>query len=175
MFLDALGDKTADWAAVVMAGFALGATTWQAAITRRHNKLSVTPMLMFHHEKNITTEGTHFKFVIKNVGIGVATVTDRYFTVKGQRYSPKDPKKVIKEICNIAIGQVFQYAITSEGLFGPKAKIPAGAEITLLAVFFPGMKAPELHEVVETLAEKVDFVVEYKSIYGEKYSSRDDE
>lgn len=175
MFLDVIGDKAADWAAVIVAGFAFVATAWQGAITRRHNKLSVTPMLMFHHEKRITAEGTHFRFVIKNVGIGVAAVTDRYFTIKGQRHSPTDPKKVIKEICNIAVGNMFQYAITSEGLFGPKAKIPAGAEITLLSVFFPGMKAPELHEVVETLAERIDFVVEYESIYGDKYSTRDDE
>ena len=80
----------------------------------------------------------------------------------------------MKELCNAVIGNAYKYHILSSGMFGVSAKIPSGAEITLIKIFFPDVGEDQL-ELIEVLAEKAVFVINYESIYGEKFSYRTDE
>lgn len=158
-----------DWAAVLIASLAFAATIWQGIIARKHNRISVTPMLVKHVDRVINNEGIKVSLVIKNVGPGTALVIDRYFLLRKEKFSPRNPNHLIKEICEATIGQVLNYQIVTAGMFGPSAKIPPGAEITLATLFFPGLR-PEAQEAIDALTDKADFVIEYKCLYGEKYS-----
>lgn len=158
-----------DWLTIIIALLALGAVIWQGIIFRRHNKISVTPMIVHHIDTNISNNGIYVSLKIRNVGSGPALVTDRYFVLRGERYIPRHPDHLIKEILESTIGKTLHYQIITSGMFGPKAKIPAGAEITLVSVFFPDLH-PDAIETIEALTDKADFIVKYECLYGETYT-----
>ena len=163
-----------DWGAIVVALLALGAAIWQGIISRRHNRISVTPMIVHHVDTDIRRDGISVSIKIRNVGSGTALVTDRYFLLRGERFIPRTPNHLIKEIVEATIGKALHYQIVTSGMFGPRAKIPAGAEITLATVFFPGLH-PDAQETIEALTDKADFVVAYKCLYGETYTYHSNE
>ncbi|RJX33031.1 MAG: hypothetical protein C4516_03025 [Oxalobacter sp.] len=165
----------ANWVSIVIAVAALGVTFWQVSVARRHNKLSVLPMIVHHNKKNITNQGTTFSYVIKNVGIGPALITDRYFEIQSNRFIPNETGHLIKELCDKLIGRSHEYHVLSSGMFGAKAKIPAGAEFTLAEILFPRIVREDQVQIIEALFEKAAFVIKYESIYGEQFSYHTDE
>lgn len=173
--------KLTDWIAIGIAIFAFGAAFWQArearkqaALTREHNKISTLPMLVHHEDWDLRPEGLVLSLGIKNVGVGVALIKDRYFTYEKNRFTPKKQGRVMHELCELLFQQIIPYQVTSTGLFGKSAKIPPGASITLVRILFPNPQ-PTLQEVVEGLASKASFVVEYESVYKEifRYSTNE--
>lgn len=88
--------KISDWVAIGVALLAFGAAIWQACearkqagIAREHNKMSVLPILVHHEGWHNTPDGLLVSLTVKNVGVGVALITDRFFTVEGERFSPE--------------------------------------------------------------------------------------
>lgn len=131
-------------------------------------------MIVPHTDTNITDRGITLSFTIKNVGIGPALVTDRYFTVQGEIFKPKTPNHLLRELCESLIGRALNYQIISSGMIGKSGKIPAGSQINLITLFFPGLH-PDGMTLIEALADKVQLVIEYKSIYGEGFVYKSNE
>jgi hypothetical protein len=158
-----------DIASFSVATLAFLATFWQGWVARKHNRHSVTPMIVQHTETNINDTGITVNFAIRNAGVGPAIVTDRYFSIGGTKFIQQNQSDVIKDLCAQLIGKSLDYRIISSGMFGMSAKLPAGSEFKLLTLFFPGLH-PDSLPVVDALTSKADFVVEYKSIYGEPFT-----
>lgn len=166
--------KISDWLSIIVAGLAFGVTWWQAKITREHNKMSVTPMLVSGNHWELSPTALTVSFVVKNAGVGVALVSDRYFTFEGNRFNPLQADLTIEELCALAFKKIVPYHVANTGLFAEKAKIPPGAELTIAKLVFPNPQT-DLREVVIGLTNKIDFHVKYECLYGEKFrfSTRD--
>lgn len=160
--------KISEWASIAVAGLAFGVTWWQAKITREHNKISVTPMLVSGNHWDLTPDALTVSFVVKNAGVGVALVTDRYFTFEGNRFNPQQSDSTIEELCTLTFKKILLYHVASTGLFGKKAKIPPGSELTVAKLVFPNPH-PDLRDVIVGLTSKIDFHVHYECLYGEKF------
>jgi hypothetical protein len=161
--------KISDWVSIAVAGLAFGATWWQAKITREHNKISVTPMLVNGNHWDLSPTALTVSFAIKNAGVGVALVTDRYFTFEGNRFTPQQSDSTIEELCALTFKTFLPYHVASTGLFGKKARIPPGSELVLAKLVFPNPHS-DLRDVVIGLTSKIDFHVQYECLYGEKFS-----
>jgi hypothetical protein len=161
--------KISDWVSIFVATLAFGATWWQARINRKHNKISVTPMLVSGNHWERSPKELTVSFVVKNAGVGVALVSDRYFTFEGNRFNPLQADSTIEELCALAFKNFLQYHVAHTGLFGKKARIPPGAELTIARIVFPNPH-PDLREVVVGLTSKIEFHVNYECLYGEKFS-----
>lgn len=74
-------------ASLFIASLAMLATTYQAWVTRRHNRLQVQPLIMLEYpqEARPTMDGTHlFGCRIHNVGLGPANVSAIKYTLDGK-------------------------------------------------------------------------------------------
>ncbi len=169
------GSNVSGWAAIAIAALALLATCWQAIearkqakLNREHNKISMLPMLVHHENWNLHPDGLMFDLIIRNVGPGVALIKDRYFTYENNRFTPKEQGRAAQELCSLLFQQIIPYKIISTGMFGKTAKIPPGASITLVQILFQNPHQ-ELRGVVEELASKASFEVEYKSVYKDSF------
>lgn len=170
-----------DWVAIGVALLAFGAAIWQAcesrkqaAIAREHNKMSVLPILVHHEGWHNTPDGLVVSLTVKNVGVGVALITDRFFTVEGERFSPERKSSTVEELVDRIFKRTLQYKIITTEFFGPAARIPPGASFTIVKLLFPNAH-PNLREVVEAMTSKVSFDVSYESVYKEsfKFSTSD--
>lgn len=173
--------KISDWVAIGVALLAFGAAIWQAresrkqaAIARDHNKMSVLPILVHHEGWHNTPDGLLFSLTVKNVGVGVALVTDRFFTFEGERFSPQRISSTVEDLVDRMFKRTLKYKIITTEFFGPSARIPPGASFTIVKLLFPNAH-PNLREVVEAMASKVSFQVTYESVYKEsfKFSTSD--
>lgn len=167
--------KISDWVAIGIATLAFGAAIWQAmesrkqaAISREHNKMSVLPILVHHESWDSRPEGLVVSFTIKNVGVGVALITDRYFTFEGNRFTPQRASNMVEEFLALVFKRTLNYQLISSEFFGPNARIPAGATFTIAKVLFPN-PYPNLREVIEAMTSKADFVATYESVYKEPF------
>ena len=164
-----------DWVAIGVAGLALAAACWQArearaqaAITRAHNKITTLPMLVQHEDWDLRDEGLVLRLSLRNVGMGVALVKDRYFTYEKRRFIPQKQGRVVQELADLLFKNFIPFRVLGTSMFGEKAKIPPGTSITLISILFHNPH-PELQEVVEGLASKASFEVEYESVYSEQF------
>lgn len=167
--------KISDWVAIGVALLAFGAAIWQAcesrkqaAISREHNKMSVLPILVHHLGWHHTHDGLVVSLTLKNVGVGVALITDRFFTVEGQRFSPERKSSPVDELVSHIFKRTLKYTIITTEFFGPAARIPPGASFTIVKLLFPDAH-PNLREVVEAMISKVTFEVSYESVYRESF------
>lgn len=164
-----------DWLAIGVAGLALAVACLQArearkhaAIARDHNKITTLPMLVHHEDWDLRDEGLVLRLSLKNVGMGVALVRDRYFIFENRRFNPRKQGFVVHEIVDLLFKPVIPFRVLSTSMFGVKAKIPPGSSITLVTILFQDPH-PQLKEVVEGLASKASFEVEYESVYKEHF------
>lgn len=167
--------KISEWVAIGVALLAFGAAIWQAcesrkqaAIAREHNKMSVLPILVHHLGWHNTPDGLLVSLSMKNVGVGVALVTDRFFAIEGKRFSPERKSSTIEELVDHIFKRTLQYKILATEFFGPAARIPAGASFDIVKILFPKAH-PGLREIVEAMTKEVAFEVVYESVYKESF------
>jgi len=168
--------KITDWVAVCVAVGAVIAAIWQAkesrkqaAIAREHNKMSVMPILVHHEYWHTTPEGLVVSLTLKNVGVGVALVTDRYFTFEDKRFNPQRNSSVVEELMTLIFQRTLNYQLVTSEFFGVNARIPPGASYTVAKLLFPNPH-PNLREVIEAMTSKANLVVAYESVYKEPFT-----
>lgn len=157
----------------VVAGWAI--LGWQdfrckrAWLAHRHNRLSVRPLLVWHVGRHATNEGASIVYTLRNVGLGPAVITDRYFTRGDERFSA--PEAVVNEVAAF-VKTVFEdkteYRLRSYGLPGRHAALPSQAHVVVSEIFFPGARLEQLPEL-EELAGKTNFHVKYECMYGQAF------
>ncbi len=161
-------------ASAFIATLAFGATIWQGWITRRHNHLSVRPLLVWHVARNNSPEFAEITFSLKNKGIGPAIISDRYFTVRGARFHPSGLKTdEVQELVTTTLAGQFQYTLRQFGLPGNEAAIVAQEEIIVAKIAFHRMRPEVLTEVAKSFGY-IQFCADYESLYGHKFKLRTD-
>ena len=130
------------FAALVVAVCALVVTVWQGVVTRKHNRLSVTPVLTLYRRE---IDGV---ITVKNNGIGPALIISQEVYFRGEPLEEESFQKAIPHFID-------------SGHLLPGAAIAPGDEVMLFksAAYLDGSHMEVLQEL--------RFRITYKSIYNE--------
>ena len=143
---------------------ALGLTIWQGYLTRKHNKLSVKPII----DSMQDSHGSSFKLSIENHGLGVALVSDIKYFLKETEVSKTDFGLAFNEIISKIGGQngkMGTFDISKDNLFPLKA----GSDFTLLEADI-SLEAELVSQCRNLFMNHFTFEVDYTCLYGEKYN-----
>ena len=154
---------------VAVALLAFFATTWQAWLAHKHNRLSVRPFLAWHINRDSSSDGATITYSVKNLGLGPAVVKDRYFTKDGARFAtPTLATDEVSVFLSSVLENKLRYQLRTFGLPGRGAAIPSQGEVVIGRIHFPGARTEQL-DSFEEMAGDVDFHVEYESMYQERF------
>lgn len=131
-----------DVAALVVAACALVVTVWQGVVTRKHNRLSVTPVLTLYRRE---IDGL---ITVKNNGIGPALIISHEVYFRGEPLEDDSFQNALPHLVD-------------SGHLLPGAAIAPGDEVML---FKSATYVDNSH--VEVL-QALNFRIKYKSIYNE--------
>jgi hypothetical protein len=157
----------------VAAGFialcSLGATIWQAWISRKHNRLTVRPVLSLQRDKTIDDNAITWSFEVRNVGTGPALVKSFALTLNGDVHVPEAPgADLVKDLLKAAWGDRYRYVLRKHGVLGVGSVIASGESYVLGAVEFPGMSEAVVDAILESPV--IGLRLGYESLYGERAS-----
>ena len=147
---------------VAIAIAALGFTAWQAYVTRKHNRLSVRPCLVFY--RNVTDKAPRIQIVLRNSGLGPAFTTDFRVSINS--------RPLVTTIARTWGNSV----VTEWGMSGyrfeaitpdRKGAIAPNEELIILSV-----EAVEEPAVLQKKVHQLDIEVDYESAYKEKFKVR---
>ncbi|WP_319237476.1 hypothetical protein [uncultured Propionivibrio sp.] len=153
-------------ASAVIAVFALVATVWQAWVTRKHNRLSVKPLLNTWSETN--GGAGIYEARLKNIGIGPAIIDS--FEV---RVDDKMVEGNGLDVIDSAVKAMFPSnapSVLYKSCMAKGGALGAGEGITIVRIQFSPLAMPTYDEF-EQMKKRVRLTVRYKSIYKhEQYS-----
>jgi hypothetical protein len=155
--------------AAIAAVVAIGISVWQLGVQREHNRISLKPLLDPYTDHSRNGDEMVFSYLLKNHGIGPATIETAVFENNGKEYpihegSTDKIEKLVKDV----LGDQVQYQIERTTCFGPESVMPAGDERLLLKIRFPTWTEPYQAAVSKAVLE-TSFTVAYTSIYGETF------
>ena len=149
---------------------------WQVFVTRRHNRLSMRPVLDMHIDATFQPTGTGYtpvpgygeaSFLIRNTGVGPAMIDAYDVTVDGDhvptnRAEPQQAK--LRELLNRNMSiRVFT--------FSGQYSIRPNADVALLRLGTQCTSETEWGGVIEIL-KRCQIEIEYHSLYGERFKFR---
>ncbi len=142
---------------------ALVFSLWQAAESRRHNRLSFRPHLTTwterHPEKGI------FELELVNNGLGPAIIKTSTFLLDGVPLGENSITALQAEMNKLFPRNSFELGV---GSFENGAAMSPNERITMLRVRF--LKEPYASgNVVEQFLERGDLEITYRSFYGEEF------
>ena len=160
-------------AATFIAACALIATVWQAHLTRKHNRLSVRPILVWERSRIVRNDGIELIYSVRNHGVGPAIIRDRFFLLKGNRFSTEDAHgDEILELSQALLKDKIQYFLLQHGLPGTKTTIPQNGEHVIARVYFPSITSLQLEATLGELDE-VTFCLNYASLYNKRFELKE--
>ncbi len=164
---DSIGDNAANIIALASAAF----VAYQAWLTRIHNRLSVRPHLQTHTSTH--TELGHlptlsYVYELRNNGLGPAVIKDWTVFLDGVK-QVLPTGKVVDQLIRGLIPNPLQ--ITTR-FIGQDEVIRANDSQVLLAIRLPPLNGEQLKAFEEQL-NRLDLVVNYTSMYGEKVQPLD--
>lgn len=149
-------ETTIALSSVVIAFCALLVSLQQMAIQRKHNRLSVRPLLQ---SGRVSTTQFPFQWHIRNVGSGPAIVTKYRVTIGSQTMDFPSNKLLMSVLSSEGIkGYKGSYS------FDSKSCMKAEEEIRLIE--FDVSEVPNCLEKIE----RIYWEIEYQSLYDEKFS-----
>lgn len=146
---------------IVIALAALGATIWQGLLTRRHNRLSVTPRLRVDCDH---PDDGEVVVTLMNTGLGPAVILG--YEVKAESAGRELPRvgRLGEAVRALGVAERF-YAYTPS----PGDVFAAGETRTLLS-FKPAKDTHEERERVVGALSSVTLHLDYESMYGDRQS-----
>lgn len=177
LFWQFLGDNVAS----IIAACAMGATFWQAMITRRHNKLSVKPHLTLKTAIETSGESRYLvSLSIKNTGLGPAVIQDFNLFIDDKKINllPNDESCArLSEHIYSAFSFFDGYPngqslyASAKGSFLLKGEIlPEKSERILYELDAPKEVGLGFDDTQATnLLNRVFFDIKYKSLYNDSY------
>lgn len=154
---------------VFIAMCAVYATYWQTQHSRRHSELSVRPLLCWHKKKKTTDAGCIVTFTVKNLGLGPAIVRKRFFTVGSEKFDVEpDDDGLVETVASKAIGDKFVFRVLQSGTPGEGSALPSSGDFLIAELLFAGMGTNAAEAALRSLPD-LDFVVEYESMYKERF------
>jgi hypothetical protein len=153
---------------LIVAGLALVLTLWEARESRRHNRLSVRPLLAFSTGRVRTDGGCNYSFSITNQGIGPALIADRYFVQAGKRVADDETIDYPRSAFSLQLTGKHDFKFVSSRLPGKKSAILPGETILLCEVF---VKTPPNSDTIPgpEIFSGLELEIRYESFYGEKF------
>ena len=153
-------------AAEIIACCAFFLAVWQGFVTRHHNKLSVTPQLVF--ETTVQAKPRQVSVHLNNSGIGPAEVISfKYF------FDGKDLDSSELDVMFEYIGESFYNGKELEaggGVFRVGQYLSVGSRCLLFYVQTdPSLDETLNHQELIKNLKRLQIEVEYKSLYGKKY------
>jgi hypothetical protein len=145
-------------AAVVVAVIALFISVWEAVTSRRHNRLSVRPLVCM---ELCTTD--HMSLVLNNNGLGPAVIMRYLFEIplpKGGSRTLTDPRGIREVIGDVGLDHVTLWR-------GDQGDVVASQSSVVLMDL--GLVGEEEQARVLAKLEGVTFALEYKSLYQESF------
>ena len=154
----------------VIALGALAATYWQTRHSISHSVLSVRPLLCWHKKKMTTDAGCIVTFSVRNLGLGPAVVRKRFFSVGSERFDVEpDDDGLVESVASKAIGNKFVFRVLQSGTPGKGSALQSGGEFLIAEFLFDGMGINAAETALRSLPD-LDFVVEYESMYEERFT-----
>ncbi|WP_144180454.1 MULTISPECIES: hypothetical protein [unclassified Pseudomonas] len=141
----------------IVALCALGASLYQAYLSRLHNRLSVKPHLALHFEQRPGI----YKIELRNDGIGPAIITSASLMNRGA-VVPGDGLALIAN----AVALVPECKLVQTEFFKPDFVLPAGKEIAIATI----EHNPIISDFNAYLSGHLELNITYKSAYGEKFT-----
>lgn len=149
------------WSAIIISLFALAVTWWQTCVTRKHNKLSVRPLLVTSdHEKTNGNTG-HFMFELENCGVGPAIIRN-FILLDGDKEIARNNRKAYNEFLTKVIKENAKTSSLMVSSFAPGGALPAGTKHLLLDIIY------DIKNSNTSFAQQLNLTIEYESIYEDK-------
>lgn len=154
---------TIDVAAFLVALMACIFTIWQLIIQRKHNKLSVKPLLQVKHN----WESKIRSICIKNCGLGPVIITDITLVYKAKKIhfdTISDKYDLANEYLDLGF---YSYGETVD----KDSILDKGEELQLLSLsFHEDHDYNNARERIFTFLKETKLVISYKSIYNEPFN-----
>lgn len=150
-------------AAAVTAVISLGATFWQAHLTRVHNQLSVRPHLDWG--SNLAVNGQPLTLELVNHGLGPAIISLCRIRAAGFDHDGKQiefPEPMKRAILASPFGVEWTTPT-------PGTPLPAGGKVALFKCHI-GTGDPVRHEAAVAFLKDVSLDIAYSSMYGEQFT-----
>ena len=153
---------------VFIAFFAFIVAILQGFITRKHNILSLRPLVSFHNKMALTKD---IYIGLSNHGVGPAIITSVYYFIDNDKYELKggnDFQSLIERIgltdinfnleCNLSVGNTV---------------IPASGNSVLLNFLNVSCEHLDKTEINEKILKALPtFIINYKCTYNKKYTEK---
>lgn len=162
-----VGSNAANIIALAAAAF----MAYQAWLTRGHNRLSVRPHLQTHIHTQTERGGSacyRYAFELRNAGLGPAVVKTITVFLDGKQQalaSAKDVEELIRGVIPAPLDLITLHIAEGEAIRAHDSR-------TLLAFRLPPLEEAQLMELQAQLG-RLDLVIEYASMYGERYKPLD--
>jgi len=155
-----LGSVT-DIASVVIALLAFALAIHEMHATRRHNKLSLRPMLRF--DVHLSPDYPNAELLLQNNGVGPAILDQVVMRLDGQTPKEAGIARVEQLTERLGWGTVTSYDFLSAG------DVIKTDETRHLLRFPLGEFKPERTKAIRDGLRRLSFVVEYRSLYEEPF------
>ncbi|MCW8983096.1 MAG: hypothetical protein OQK13_03540 [Gammaproteobacteria bacterium] len=152
-------------AAEIIATSAMTFTAYQVIVTRRHNKISVRPHLAESSDRNRKPGEGVLAFVVSNNGLGPAVIKKWEVLLDGEEINISDHDAAESVIRDLLKEKEFNFTI---GTLGEGYVMPSNELKKVLIVHFK-CKSDDDFNSVETSLNSLDLIIEYESMYGEKF------
>jgi hypothetical protein len=145
---------------LIIALAAVTVTVWQGAITRRHSRLSVRPLLAVKSDRFFDDVGATVMISIHNCGLGPAIIRDRFFRIDGKRSDLRTPD-VIQRMIDVGCFGACKPVLRVHGLPGISSAILPGAIHVIAKLELPGMSQAALEALdVADESTSIELVVD---------------
>jgi len=153
--------------AVIISLIALGATFWQARISRKHNVLSVQPHLI--SGSNLNQRSDKIEYTLANCGLGPAKITYFAAVIDDEIYDfsfishDQEVRQMFERIGLDLTGKKWSLKTHDKN----SAILPGSEEVIL--GFYDCLEDEASYQVMKSILPRLGFVVKYKCMYGNEY------
>ncbi|MDQ1772353.1 hypothetical protein GQR60_17115 [Labilibaculum sp. A4] len=144
----------------LIAILALGLTIWQGSVTRKHNRLTVKPSLIFFD--NFLSDNHQKGLFIINNGVGPAIIKELTIIVNEKSVridNNKDDYRSVMQNLDLTSDKIL-YKVIPTGLY-----IPAQKNEPFLWAVNDNYRDPVIVKGFDAL----NYIIHYESVYGEKF------
>ncbi len=157
-------DWVEDHAAAIIALCALFLTIYQARLTRRHNRLSVRPLLT-SYTGEVSSSNAQITFSLTNSGLGPALIDAFEVTLDGAPVNIRATEQLNGTLAQLLGRPPKSFSV---GHLGPSSTLRKDETRELFNIQFPVLTPAEF-EALSGRLNRIRLVVKYHSLYNEPY------
>jgi len=151
-----------NFAPIIIASLALFLTIWQAKTQRKHNKISVKPILSgFLHQEPSHDPYPFYYFSLMNKGLGTAKIDSFAFYINDKKVSRKELNSDLENL-----GERYGNFLFTLGWLDAKSYI--SKDETLKIIDIPILDVQKPKEIFEYIQKSYNLCIKYRSLYGDK-------